>query len=64
MAKDYSYLGPAYRNFKVRDDVYVPEPVDEFSGDNPFTRMAPIRGQLKDVDIIPDLEVPVCRSEI
>ena len=49
MAKDYSYLGPAYRNFKVRDDVYVPEPVDEFSGDNPFTRMAPIRGQLKDI---------------
>ncbi|MBO7480393.1 MAG: 1-acyl-sn-glycerol-3-phosphate acyltransferase, partial [Bacteroidales bacterium] len=29
--------------------VYVPEPVADFSGDNPFTRMAPIRGTLKDI---------------
>lgn len=49
MVKDYSSFGPAYRNFKVREDVYVPEPVADFSGDNPFTRMAPIRGKLKDI---------------
>lgn len=49
MLKDYSSLGPAYRNFKVREDVYVPEPAAEFSRDNPFTRMAPIRGKLKDI---------------
>lgn len=47
--KDYSSFGLAYRNFKVREEVYVPEPVEEFSGDNPFTRMAPIRGELKDI---------------
>ena len=50
MAKDYSSYGPAYRNFKVRDDVFVPEPIEEFSGDNPFTRMAPIRGKNKDIN--------------
>ena len=49
MVKDYSSYGPAYRNFKVREDVYVPEPVADFSGDNPFTRMASIRGTLKDI---------------
>ena len=49
MVKDYSSFGPAYRNFKVREDVYVPEPVAEFSGDNPFTRMAAIRGKNKDI---------------
>ena len=49
MVKDYSSYGPAYRNFKVREDVYVPEPIEEFSGDNPFTRMAPIRGKKKDI---------------
>ncbi len=48
-AKDYSALGPAYRNFKVKEGVYVPEPVAEFSGDNPFTRMAPIRGKFQDL---------------
>lgn len=50
MSKDYSSFGPAYRNFKVKEGVYVPKPVAEFSGDNPFTRMAPIRGELKDID--------------
>ena len=50
MATDYSSYGPAYRNFKVREGVFVPEPVDEFSGDNPFTRMAPIRGKNKDIN--------------
>ena len=49
MTKDYSSFGPAYRNFKVREDVYVPQPVEEFSADNPFTKMAPIRGELKDI---------------
>ncbi|MCR5709891.1 MAG: 1-acyl-sn-glycerol-3-phosphate acyltransferase [Bacteroidales bacterium] len=49
MIKDYSSFGPAYWNFKVREDVYVPEPREEFSGDDPFTRMAPIRGKNKDI---------------
>ncbi len=49
MIKDYTSFGPAYKNFKVREEVYVPKPVAEFSGYNPFTRMAPIRGELKDI---------------
>jgi 1-acyl-sn-glycerol-3-phosphate acyltransferase len=49
MLKDYSAFGPAYRNFKVKEGVYVPEPPEKFSGDKPFTRMAPIRGDLKDI---------------
>ena len=49
MTKDYSSFGPAYRNFKVSDGVYVPEPIADFSGDDPFTRMAPIRGKNKDI---------------
>lgn len=49
MIKDYSSFGPAYRDFKVREDVFVPEPVAAFSADNPFTKMAPIRGELKDI---------------
>ena len=49
MAKDYSAFGPAYRNFKVKEEVYVPEPPEEFSGDDPFVKMAPIRGELKDI---------------
>ena len=49
MLKDYSSFGPAYRNFKVKEEIYVPEPNVEFSGDNPFTKMAPIRGELKDI---------------
>ena len=49
MAKDYSAFGPAYRNFKVKEEVYVPEPPEEFSGDDPFVKMAPIRGDLKDI---------------
>lgn len=49
MAKDYSAFGPAYRNFKVKEEVYVPEPPEEFSGDDPFVKMAPIRGKLKDI---------------
>ena len=48
-SKDYSSFGPAYRNFKVREGVYVPEPTAEFPGDNPFTRMTPIRGKCKDI---------------
>jgi len=49
MLKDYSSFGPAYQNFKVKEEVYVPKPAAEFSGDNPFTKMAPIRGKLKDI---------------
>ena len=48
-SKDYSSFGPAYRYFKVREGVYVPEPAVEFPGDNPFTRMTPIRGKSKDI---------------
>ena len=47
--KDYSSLGPAYRNFKVREGFFVPEPPMEFPGDNPFARMTPIRGKTKDI---------------
>ena len=49
MIEDYSSFGAAYRNFKVRKGVFVPEPPEEFSADDPFTRMAPIRGELKDI---------------
>ena len=49
MSKDCSSFGPAYRNFKVREGVYVPEPTVDFPADNPFTRMTPIRGELKDI---------------
>ena len=49
MYKDYSSFGPAYRNFKVREGVYVPEPEVDFPGDDPFTRMTPIRGKSKDI---------------
>lgn len=49
MIKDYSSFGAAYRNFKVREEVYVPEPTAEFSGDNPFTKMAPIRGKFRNL---------------
>ena len=42
-------MGAAYRNFKVREDVYVPEPIADFPGDDPFKRMTPIRGELKDI---------------
>lgn len=49
MLKDYSSFGPAYRNFEVKEGVYVPEPTVEFPGDNPFTRMTPIRGKSKDI---------------
>lgn len=49
MLKDYSSFGPAYRDFKVKDGVFVPEPEVEFPGDNPFTRMTPIRGKSKNI---------------
>ena len=49
MVKDYSSLGPAYRDFRVREGVYVPEPTVEFPGDDPFTRMTPIRGKTRDI---------------
>jgi len=48
--KDYSDFGPAYSGFKVKDYVYVPEPAAHFSGENPYVRMAPVRGPLKDID--------------
>lgn len=49
MLQDFSSFGPAYRNFKVKEGVYVPAPVADFSGDNPFTKMAPIRGKTRDL---------------
>ena len=49
MINDYSSFGPAYRNFKVREGVFVPEPAMDFPGDNPHTRMTPIRGKTKDI---------------
>ena len=49
MLSDYSSFGPAYRNFKVREGVFVPEPSVDFPGDNPFARMTPIRGKRKNI---------------
>lgn len=49
MTNDYSSYGPAYRNFHVKEGVYVPEPIAEFPEDNPFARMTPIRGKSKDI---------------
>ena len=49
MSEDFSSFGPAYRNFKVREGVYVPKPEVEFPGDDPHTRMTPIRGKTKDI---------------
>ncbi|MDD6364126.1 MAG: lysophospholipid acyltransferase family protein [Bacteroidales bacterium] len=46
---DYSSYGPAYRGFKVREDVFVPKPPELFSGTDPFTKMAPVRGQMRDI---------------
>ena len=48
-SRDYSSFGPAYRNFKVREGVFVPEPAMEFPGDNPHTRMVSVRGKFKDM---------------
>ena len=50
MVKDYSAYGPAYRGFKVQEEVFVPKPIEAFSGENPFTRMAPIRGEKKEIN--------------
>ena len=47
MVKDYSSFGPAYRDFKVKEGVYVPEPTAEFSGEDPFIKMVPLRGQFR-----------------
>lgn len=47
--KDYSEYGPAYKGFVVEDGVYVPRPTEEFSGVDPFTKMAPIRGHVRDL---------------
>ena len=49
MLTDCSSFGPAYRNFKVKEGVYVPEPTVEFPADAPFTKMTPIRGKYKDI---------------
>lgn len=47
--KDYSHYGPAYRGFQVEDSVFVPEPTDEFSGEDPFVKMATVRGHVRDL---------------
>lgn len=49
MLKDYSSFGPAYRNFHVRENVFVPEPSADFPGDDPFVRMTPILGKSKSI---------------
>ena len=45
----YPFLMADATYFKVREEVFVPEPKEVFSGDDPYTRMAPIRGELKDI---------------
>lgn len=47
--KDYSHFGPAYRGFKVEDNVYVPAPTEDFSGEDPFVKMAKVRGHVRDL---------------
>lgn len=47
--KDYTHYGPAYRGFQVEDDVFVPQPMDEFSGEDPFIMMAKVRGHVRDL---------------
>lgn len=47
--KDYSSYGPAYRNFVVKDDVFVPQPFAEFSGTDPYVKMAAIRGEQTEI---------------
>ena len=49
MLNDYSSFGPAYRNFKVKEGVFVPEPAMEFPEDNPHKRMVTVRGKFKDM---------------
>lgn len=49
MLEDYSSFGPAYRDLKVEEGVFVPEPTAEFPGDDPFVRMTPIREKSKDI---------------
>ena len=49
MLNDYSSFGPAYRNFKVKEGVFVPEPAMEFPEDNPHKRMVTVRGTFKDM---------------
>lgn len=49
MLNDYSSFGPAYRNFKVKEGVFVPEPAMEFPEDNPHKRTVTVRGKFKDM---------------
>lgn len=47
--KDYSHYGPAYRDFQVEDNVYVPAPTEDFPADNPFQMMIKVRGHVRDL---------------
>lgn len=48
--KDYSNYGAGYQGFVVEDGVYVPAPKDDFSGDDPFKKMAQVRGHVRDIN--------------
>lgn len=47
--KDYSHFGPGYKGFVVEDDVFVPQPMDEFSDEDPFKKLAKVRGHVRDL---------------
>lgn len=47
--KDYSTLGPAYHDFQVEDNVYVPRPCEDFPADDPFRMMIKVRGHVRDL---------------
>ncbi|MCQ2345522.1 MAG: 1-acyl-sn-glycerol-3-phosphate acyltransferase [Paludibacteraceae bacterium] len=47
--KDYSHYGPAYKDFIVKDDVFVPAPMEVFPADNPHTMMIKVRGHVRDL---------------
>lgn len=47
--KDYSHYGAAYRDFVVNDNVFVPEPMEDFPAENPHQMMIKVRGHVRDL---------------
>lgn len=47
--KDYSHYGPAYEGLVVEDDVFVPQPMEDFPADNPHQMMIKVRGHVRDL---------------
>lgn len=47
--KDYSNYGAAYEGFVVEDNVYVPQPMEDFPAHNPHQMMIKVRGHVRDL---------------